>query len=124
MSEGSDNPWPERFPKDYPDIDAVVARVLVARREEWMRRYYEDTQPLAGGIEQRWQAWWDEHGTFETPNPTGLLGDAELADERGDKLFVLDMFPYPSGNGLHVGHPEGSRAARSEGRPAPAPRRR
>ena len=51
MSEGSNNPWPELFPPDYPDVDAVVARVLTKRREEWMRRYYEDTQPLAGGVE-------------------------------------------------------------------------
>ncbi|NNE11981.1 MAG: class I tRNA ligase family protein, partial [Ilumatobacter sp.] len=62
---------------------------------------------LAEQIETRWQAWWDEHGTFETPNPSGLLGDADLAAERGEKLFVLDMFPYPSGTGLHVGHPLG-----------------
>ena len=62
---------------------------------------------LAQDIEERWQDWWDDHGTFETPNPAGPLGDAELAAERGEKLFVLDMFPYPSGSGLHVGHPLG-----------------
>ncbi len=62
---------------------------------------------LAEEIEARWQDWWDEHGTFETPNPTGPLGDADLAADRGEKLFVLDMFPYPSGSGLHVGHPLG-----------------
>ena len=62
---------------------------------------------LAEEIETRWQDWWDEHGTFETPNPSGPIGDAELAAERGEKLFVLDMFPYPSGSGLHVGHPLG-----------------
>jgi leucyl-tRNA synthetase len=65
------------------------------------------TSALAQDIELRWQDWWAEHGTFETPNPTGLLGDPELAAERGEKLFVLDMFPYPSGTGLHVGHPLG-----------------
>jgi leucyl-tRNA synthetase len=47
-------------------------------------------------IEPKWQAWWDEHRTFATPRlPTGR------------KAYVLDMFPYPSGDGLHVGHPEG-----------------
>ncbi len=48
-------------------------------------------------IETKWQAFWDEHKTFEM---TGTPSDKE-------KLYVLDMFPYPSGNGLHVGHPEG-----------------
>ena len=50
-------------------------------------------------IEARWQQYWDEHRTFVTPNapPPGSQG----------KLYVLDMFPYPSGSGLHVGHPEG-----------------
>ncbi|MFV1965120.1 MAG: leucine--tRNA ligase [Pirellulaceae bacterium] len=47
-------------------------------------------------IEPKWQNYWEEHQTFRTPDfPTG------------DKLYVLDMFPYPSGDGLHVGHPEG-----------------
>ncbi len=55
----------------------------------------------------RWQERWDAEHTFETPNPTGPLGDPELAAARGEKLFVLDMFPYPSGAGLHVGHPLG-----------------
>ncbi len=51
MSEGTDNPWPSLFPADYPDVDALVARVFAERRDHWMRRYYEDTQPLAGGVE-------------------------------------------------------------------------
>ncbi len=51
MSEGSDNPWPALFPTDYPDVEALVARVFAERRDHWMRRYYEDTQPLAGGVE-------------------------------------------------------------------------
>jgi leucyl-tRNA synthetase len=62
---------------------------------------------LAQGIELRWQDWWDEHRTFETPNPAGPLAATDLAAQRGEKLFVLDMFPYPSGTGLHVGHPLG-----------------
>ena len=47
-------------------------------------------------IEPKWQAWWEEHGTFATPRLPGAC-----------KRYVLDMFPYPSGDGLHVGHPEG-----------------
>ncbi|MCD0463223.1 leucine--tRNA ligase [Roseiconus lacunae] len=47
-------------------------------------------------IEPRWQAYWDEHKTFATPESPGET-----------KRYVLDMFPYPSGDGLHVGHPEG-----------------
>ncbi len=47
-------------------------------------------------IEPKWQQYWDQHQTFKTPDmPVG------------EKMYVLDMFPYPSGSGLHVGHPEG-----------------
>ena len=62
---------------------------------------------LANQIEAKWQDRWDAERTFWTPNPTGALagGFAEVADRR--KLYVLDMFPYPSGTGLHVGHPLG-----------------
>jgi leucyl-tRNA synthetase len=65
------------------------------------------TAALAQEIELRWQDWWERHGTFETPNPAGPLADPEALATRGEKLFVLDMFPYPSGTGLHVGHPLG-----------------
>ena len=68
---------------------------------------YRYTAGLAQDIEVRWQDWWDEHRTFEAPNPAGSLADPELVAERGEKLFVLDMFPYPLGAGLHVGHPLG-----------------
>ncbi|WP_024801574.1 leucine--tRNA ligase [Nocardia sp. BMG51109] len=63
-------------------------------------RYNAD---LAGRIERKWQRAWDERGTFQAPNPVGpLRGETPV-----DKLFIQDMFPYPSGAGLHVGHPLG-----------------
>ncbi|MEZ5170255.1 MAG: class I tRNA ligase family protein [Acidimicrobiia bacterium] len=62
---------------------------------------------LAGAIEKRWQHRWDEEHTFHAPNPSGPLSDGFDALAGVDKLYVLDMFPYPSGAGLHVGHPLG-----------------
>ena len=48
-------------------------------------------------IEKKWQEYWDEHETFKT----------DVWDFSKPKYYALDMFPYPSGQGLHVGHPEG-----------------
>jgi len=48
-------------------------------------------------IEKKWQQYWADHKTFRT----------EITDPAQPKYYVLDMFPYPSGAGLHVGHPEG-----------------
>ena len=61
---------------------------------------------FAATLESKWQDFWEENATFNTPNPAGPLAEPEKVAGR-EKLFVLDMFPYPSGAGLHVGHPLG-----------------
>ncbi len=57
------------------------------------------------GLEPKWQSYWQDHKTFATPDGT----DPAVASK--PKYYVLDMFPYPSGAGLHVGHPEGYTAS-------------
>lgn len=47
-------------------------------------------------VEKKWQKYWETNETFKTTN-----------DENKENYYALDMFPYPSGQGLHVGHPEG-----------------
>ncbi|SDP75611.1 leucyl-tRNA synthetase [Actinopolyspora xinjiangensis] len=70
----------------------------------------DDTPPfrytagIAGEIERTWQRRWEELGSYHAANPVGPLRGEDAASE---KLFVQDMFPYPSGAGLHVGHPLG-----------------
>ena len=61
---------------------------------------------FAATLESKWQDFWEDNATFNTPNPAGPLAEPEKVAGR-EKLFVLDMFPYPSGAGLHVGHPLG-----------------
>ncbi|MFL6090478.1 MAG: leucine--tRNA ligase [Aeromicrobium sp.] len=68
---------------------------------------YRYTAALAAGIEARWQDRWDDEGTFHAPNPVGDLADPARPELPVNKQFILDMFPYPSGAGLHVGHPLG-----------------
>ncbi len=62
-------------------------------------------------FEPKWQAHWEENKTFSVANP----GEPDF-DASKPKYFVLDMFPYPSGAGLHVGHPEGYTATDILGR--------
>jgi leucyl-tRNA synthetase len=68
---------------------------------------YRYTAAMANEIEARWQDFWAENGTFHAPNPTGALADPGHPRFGAEKMYVLDMFPYPSGSGLHVGHPLG-----------------
>ncbi|MDD4976488.1 MAG: leucine--tRNA ligase [Bacteriovorax sp.] len=51
-------------------------------------------------IEKKWQKYWEENKTFKTDNPSKM-------GTQKPKYYALDMFPFPSGDGLHVGHPEG-----------------
>jgi leucyl-tRNA synthetase len=65
------------------------------------------TAALADAIETKWQDVWEERGTFNAPNPSGELSDGYDEVAGRTHAFVMDMFPYPSGDGLHVGHPLG-----------------
>ncbi|HYN28496.1 MAG TPA: leucine--tRNA ligase [Dermatophilaceae bacterium] len=65
------------------------------------------TAELAGRIEVAWQDRWQEEGTFRAPNPAGPWAQPDEVARYDGHLLVLDMFPYPSGAGLHVGHPLG-----------------
>ena len=80
---------------------------------------YRYTAAVADEIERRWQQRWDEDGTFYADNPVGeLRGEVESLEQAvsasaagsaqpAEKMYIMDMFPYPSGAGLHVGHPLG-----------------
>jgi leucyl-tRNA synthetase len=88
---------------DQPSVEQPQG-VGVGREDVPPHRY---TPMLAQQIELSWQDRWETEGTFHTPNPTGRLsaGFERVADR--PKFFAMDMFPYPSGAGLHVGHPLG-----------------
>ena len=75
-----------------------------AREETPPHRY---TAALAAQIESRWQDRWEREGTFHAANPTGPLSEGFASVAGRPKYYLNDMFPYPSGAGLHVGHPLG-----------------
>jgi leucyl-tRNA synthetase len=64
---------------------------------------------LAGTLELKWQDAWEAEGTYASPNPVGDLADSprDYSAEDREPVYLMDMFPYPSGKGLHVGHPLG-----------------
>ena len=68
---------------------------------------YRYTAALAAQIEARWQERWEREGTFRAANPSGALSDGFARVAGRAKYYLNDMFPYPSGAGLHVGHPLG-----------------
>ncbi|MFC7405948.1 leucine--tRNA ligase [Georgenia alba] len=80
---------------------AVGAGTAQAEPDAPPHRY---TAALANELELAWQRRWAERGTFHAANPTGDLSGPEVPAE---SFYLMDMFPYPSGKGLHVGHPLG-----------------
>jgi leucyl-tRNA synthetase len=72
--------------------------------EQTPQRY---TAALANRIEAAWQERWEREGTFHSANPAGPWAEPDDPRLERGHVMVMDMFPYPSGAGLHVGHPLG-----------------
>ena len=68
---------------------------------------YRYDAAMADAIEVSWQQRWQDEGTFNAPNPTGPLAEGFDRVAIRPQAYIADMFPYPSGTGLHVGHPLG-----------------
>src|ERR1043165_2103914 len=88
-----------------PRSETTTLRGVSERADDIPAHRY--TAALANAIERRWQDRWEAEHVFWTPNRTGLLAEDPRHVADRPSLFVLDMFPYPSGIGLHVGHPLG-----------------
>ena len=102
MSDQSDaNPTSDQSPAN-PGAGEGAFTPPNATRGEPETPPFRYNAGLANELETRWQDRWDADKTYATPNP----GEAGF-DAGKPKAFVLDMFPYPSGAGIHVGHPLG-----------------
>ena len=88
-------------PSTQPSQPSAGKNAAAGGHDQQAHRY---DATLAGQIEQRCQQFWETNKTFHIPNP-GEPGWNDIKDR--PKFYCLDMFPYPSGAGLHVGHPEG-----------------
>lgn len=112
MPETADTPA-QRTPAGPPTATTAPTSAALAATPAAGTRRPDDipahryTAQAANRIESKWQDRWEADGTFHTPNPTGDLATGWEQVQGRPKLFVMDMFPYPSGSGLHVGHPLG-----------------
>jgi len=91
----------------FSGFSRIFALLCSGRSIAWIEKeIYEQMRSNKGlyksdEIEKKWQRFWEESGTFK----------AQDCDDSRPKYYMLDMFPYPSGQGLHVGHPEGYTAS-------------
>ena len=95
-------------------VSSTTARYMsetIQQEEETTTTPPQQSQTSGGyqfaTIEPKWQKYWKDNNTFATPQRRTTLEDGTVIKSKNKKKYVLDMFPYPSGAGLHVGHPEG-----------------